>query len=70
MSLLDAEPLDPVLIFSAPSEREAMKIAIDAEPVSPETTLAFPREEARKHMIENYPLFLSFSVSGYPRSRS
>jgi len=49
MFLLDAEPPDTVLIVSAPSERDAMKKAIDAaELVSPETMLAFPREEAKK----------------------
>lgn len=40
---------DTVLIFSAPSERDAMKTDIDAgELVSTETMLAFPREEATK----------------------
>ena len=40
---------DTVLIFSAPSEKDAMKIAIDAaELVATETMLAFPREEATK----------------------
>lgn len=37
---------DTVLIFNAPSEKDAMKIAIDAaELVATETMLAFPREE-------------------------
>ena len=40
---------DTVLIFSAPSEKDAMRIAIDAaELVATETMLAFPREEATR----------------------
>jgi uncharacterized protein with GYD domain len=40
---------DTVLIFGAPSEKDAIKIAIDAaELVSTETMLAFPREEVTR----------------------
>lgn len=40
---------DTVLIFNAPSEKDAMKIAIDAaELVATKTMLAFPREETTK----------------------
>jgi uncharacterized protein with GYD domain len=40
---------DTVLIFDAPSEKDAMKIAINvAELVATETMVAFPREEATK----------------------
>jgi len=40
---------DDVIIFEAPSEREAMKLAIAAkEYVNSETLVAIPREEALK----------------------
>jgi uncharacterized protein with GYD domain len=43
---------DTVLIFNAPSEKDAMKIAIDAaELVATETMLAFPREKDNKTPI-------------------
>ena len=40
---------DAVVIFDAPTEKDAMKLAIDVkEDVSTETMVAIPREEALK----------------------
>ena len=40
---------DGVIIFEAPSEKEAMKLAIDMrEDVTSETLIAIPREDALK----------------------
>jgi uncharacterized protein with GYD domain len=40
---------DTVLIFEAPTEKDALKVSIDAaEFVATETMVAFPREEAIK----------------------